>query len=136
MRRTTIPFGLVAGSLLVVFGCKHVHEGHEHGAAAGAAAKVAPKGLSARAAIEGRSGSKLTGEAVFTEVFRILRPGGLYVGSTFAPSSSLPGMIAARIGGIRRVAPTELSSWLSSVGFADYEELRLGDSFVFRTRKP
>lgn len=75
-------------------------------------------------------------EAVFTEVFRVLRPGGLFVGSTFAPSSSLPGKLAARAAGIRRVAPPELRAWLSRVGFSDYEEVRLGDGFVFRARKP
>jgi SAM-dependent methyltransferase len=75
-------------------------------------------------------------ERVFAEVLRVLRPGCLYVGATFARSSSRIGRIAARVAGIRRFDPPELRAWLSRVGFADYEEIRLGDGFVFRARKP
>lgn len=75
-------------------------------------------------------------QAVFSEVLRILRPGGIYVGSTFAESRSALGRVTARIGGIRRFEPPELRSWLSRVGFAEYEEIRLGDSIIFRVRKP
>jgi SAM-dependent methyltransferase len=75
-------------------------------------------------------------EAVFCEVLRVLQKGGVFVGSTFAPSRSLTGRIAARIGGIRRFEPSELRAWLSRVGFADYEEIRLGGAFVFRVKKP
>lgn len=75
-------------------------------------------------------------DAVFGEVLRVLRPGGLLVGSTFAPSRSLAGRLTARMAGIRRFDPSELRAWLSRVGFADYEEVRLGDAFIFRVRKP
>lgn len=75
-------------------------------------------------------------EAVFSEVFRVMRPGGIYVGSTFAPSLSLQGMLAARLAGIRRVDPRDLHGWLSRIGFADYDEIRLRDAFIFRVRKP
>jgi SAM-dependent methyltransferase len=75
-------------------------------------------------------------EAVFIEILRVLRKGGIFVGSTFAPSRSLAGRLAARIGGIRRFEPSELRAWLSRVGFADYEEIRLGGAFVFRVKKP
>jgi ubiquinone/menaquinone biosynthesis C-methylase UbiE len=75
-------------------------------------------------------------ERVFTEILRVLRPGGLFVGSTFAPSRSMFGNVAARIAGIRRFNPAELRAWLSRVGFADYEEVRLGSAFIFRVRKP
>jgi SAM-dependent methyltransferase len=72
----------------------------------------------------------------FREILRVLRPGGLWVASTFAPARSLLGKAAARLAGIRRFAPHELRSQLSRIGFADYEEIRFGDSFIFRARKP
>jgi ubiquinone/menaquinone biosynthesis C-methylase UbiE len=75
-------------------------------------------------------------EAVFSEVLRVLAKGGVFVGSTFAPSRSLVGRVAARVGGIRRFEPSELRGWLSRVGFADYEEIRLGGAFVFRVKRP
>lgn len=75
-------------------------------------------------------------EAVFSEVSRVLKPDGLFVGSTFSPASSLFGRISSRVAGIRRFSPPELRAWLSRLGFADYEEVRLGDAFIFRVRKP
>jgi SAM-dependent methyltransferase len=75
-------------------------------------------------------------ELVFREVWRILRPGGLYVGSTFAEAPSLFGKIAARAAGIRRFDPDSLRSWLNRIGFADFEELRLEGALIFRCRKP
>jgi len=75
-------------------------------------------------------------EQVFREVWRVLRAGGIYVGSTFAEAPSLLGRIAARVAGIRRYDPGELRAQLSRLGFAEYEELRLGGAFVFRARKP
>jgi len=75
-------------------------------------------------------------ERVFSEVLRVLSPGGLFVGSTFAPSRSVFGKVAARVAGIRRFDPAELRAWLSRIGFADYEEVRLGSAFIFRVRKP
>jgi SAM-dependent methyltransferase len=75
-------------------------------------------------------------EAVFSEVRRILRPGGIFVGSTFAQSPNLVGGTLARIAGIRRYQPTELRAWLSRIGLADYEEIRLGGAFIFRVRRP
>jgi len=75
-------------------------------------------------------------EQVFREVWRVLKPGGLYVGQTFAEAPSLVGKIAARAAGIRRFDPDELRAWLNRIGFADFEEIRLGGSFIFKTRKP
>ncbi|WP_428268248.1 class I SAM-dependent methyltransferase [Haliangium sp.] len=75
-------------------------------------------------------------EQVFCEVLRVLRPGGVYVGSTFARARSLVAGVAARVAGIRRFDPLEMHAWLSRVGFADYEEIQFGDSFIFRVRKP
>ena len=75
-------------------------------------------------------------DAVFSEVFRVLRPGGVFVGSTFAKSANLVGRTIANIAGIRRFDPLELRGWLSRIGFADYEEIRLGGAFIFRVRKP
>jgi 2-polyprenyl-3-methyl-5-hydroxy-6-metoxy-1,4-benzoquinol methylase len=75
-------------------------------------------------------------EAAFTEIFRVLQPRGVYVGSTFAPASRALGRITSRLTGIRRFDPHELRAWLSRIGFHDYEEIRLGDAFVFKARKP
>lgn len=75
-------------------------------------------------------------EQVFLEILRVLRPGGVYVGSTFARAASLLARVAARVAGIRRFEPLELQAWLSRIGFVDYEEIQLGGAFVFRVRKP
>jgi SAM-dependent methyltransferase len=75
-------------------------------------------------------------EAVFREVWRVLRPGGLYVGSTFAAAPTLLGKVVSRVAGIRRFEVRELRAWLARLGFADFEELRLGGAFVFRARRP
>jgi SAM-dependent methyltransferase len=75
-------------------------------------------------------------ELVFREIRRVLRPGGIYVGSTFAEAPSLVGRIAARAAGIRRFETGELRAWLQRIGFSDYEDVRLGGAFVFRVRRP
>ncbi len=75
-------------------------------------------------------------ELVFREIRRVLRPGGIYVGSTFAEAPSLVGRLAARAAGIRRFEPGELRAWLQRIGFSDYEDVRLGGAFVFRVRRP
>jgi SAM-dependent methyltransferase len=75
-------------------------------------------------------------EVVFSEILRVLKPGGLFVGSTYSPAKSFVGRTLSQVAGIRRFRPAELRSWLSRLGFADYEELQLGRSFVFKVRKP
>jgi hypothetical protein len=56
--------------------------------------------------------------------------------STFAEAPSLLGRLAARAAGIRRFEPSELRAWLQRIGFADYEDVRLGGALVFRVRRP
>jgi SAM-dependent methyltransferase len=75
-------------------------------------------------------------EIVFREIRRVLSPGGHYVGSTFAEAPSLLGRLTARAAGIRRFEPSELRAWLQRIGFADYEDVRLGGALVFRVRRP
>jgi len=75
-------------------------------------------------------------ERVFAEILRVLKPGGVYVGGTFAKTSSAVGRIAARLAGIRRFHAPELRAWLSRIGFSDYEEIHLGNGIIFRARKP
>ena len=75
-------------------------------------------------------------EMVFREVLRVLRPGGVYVGSTFAESRSLVGKVTSRVAGIRRFDPLELRGWLSRIGLVDYDEINFGGSLIFRVRRP
>lgn len=75
-------------------------------------------------------------EQVFQEILRVLRPGGVYVGSTFSRAASWMARVAARVAGIRRFEPLELHAWLSRIGFVDYENIQLGGGFIFRVRKP
>jgi SAM-dependent methyltransferase len=75
-------------------------------------------------------------ELVFREIRRVLRRGGLYVGSTFSEAPSLLGRLAARAAGIRRFEPGELRAWLQRIGFSDFEDVKLGGAFVFRVRRP
>ncbi len=75
-------------------------------------------------------------ETAFKEVLRVLQPGGVYVGSTFAEATRAVGRLASRLTGIRRFDPPELRAWLSRIGFCDYEEIRLGDGFIFKARRP
>ena len=75
-------------------------------------------------------------EQALREVQRVLKPGGVLVGSTFAQAPSLLGRVTARLAGIRRYDPGELRAQLARLGFAEYEELRLGGAFVFRARRP
>lgn len=75
-------------------------------------------------------------DLVFHEIRRVLRPGGIYVGSTFAEAPTLLGRLAARAAGIRRFEPTELRAWLQRIGFSDFEEVKLGGAFIFRVRRP
>jgi SAM-dependent methyltransferase len=75
-------------------------------------------------------------EQVFVDIRRVLRPGGLYVGSTFSQSVSTLGKVTARLAGIRRFDPSELHAWLSRLGFSEYEEIQFGGTFIFKVRKP
>jgi SAM-dependent methyltransferase len=76
-------------------------------------------------------------ERVFNEILRTLRRGGIFVGSAFHKKAATPfHRLAGRLGGIRRFDPYELRTWLSRVGFVDYEEIRLGSAFIFRVRRP
>ncbi|HET6612794.1 MAG TPA: methyltransferase domain-containing protein, partial [Kofleriaceae bacterium] len=75
-------------------------------------------------------------EAVFGEVWRVLSPGGVYVGSTFSRASSVLGRTASKLAGIRRFDPPELRAWLSRLGFSDYEDIRFSGAFIFRARRP
>ena len=75
-------------------------------------------------------------ELVFREIRRVLKPNGIYMGSTFGEAPSLLGRLTARAAGIRRFEPSELRAWLQRIGFADYEDVRLGGALVFRVRRP
>ena len=75
-------------------------------------------------------------EMVFREIMRVLRPGGVYVGSTFSEAGSFVGRMTARVAGIRRFDPLELRAWLSRIGLVDYEEINFRGSLIFRVRRP
>lgn len=74
-------------------------------------------------------------ELVFREVRRVLVPGGIYVGSTFATARTAVGRLASRATGIRRFDPSALRTQLQRVGFSDFEDVRLGEAFVFRVKR-
>jgi SAM-dependent methyltransferase len=75
-------------------------------------------------------------DAAFRGIFRVLRPGGVFVASTFAESANPVSRAASRIAGVRRFDPAELRAWLSRVGFADYEEIRIAEAVIFKARRP
>ena len=75
-------------------------------------------------------------EQVFQEVLRVLRPGGIYVASTFSKQTSWIARAVSHLAGIRRSDPTELRAQLSRVGFADYDDVHSGDAVIFRVRRP
>lgn len=75
-------------------------------------------------------------DAAYREVFRLLKPGGVYVGSTFADSKRPLGRMGASLFGVRRTDLPALPSALSRAGFTDYEERRFGDAFIFKVRRP
>jgi len=75
-------------------------------------------------------------DTVFAEVFRVLRPGGTYVVSTFAESDRLLGRVFTKLTGVRRTDLPALPGHLARFGFTDYDERRYGDIFMARVRKP
>lgn len=74
--------------------------------------------------------------AAYREVFRVLKPGGYYSGSTFAESDRALSRHAARLLGVRRTDLPGLPDTLKQVGFCDYQQRTFGDAFVFVVRKP
>ncbi|MEM9488719.1 MAG: class I SAM-dependent methyltransferase, partial [Myxococcota bacterium] len=75
-------------------------------------------------------------ERAFGEIVRVLRPGGVFVASTFARANSLLGRAAAHLGGIRRYDSLRLRAQLARIGLIDYEEVVFGGSLIFRVRRP
>lgn len=75
-------------------------------------------------------------DAVFREVFRVLKPGGTYVVSTFAESRRILGRVVTRLVGVRRTDLPALPGHLAQFGFGQYEERRFGDIFMAKVRKP
>lgn len=75
-------------------------------------------------------------DAAFREVFRLLRPGGVYTLSTFADSPRKSAEYTARALGVRRTDLVALPDDLGRAGFVDYTQLTYGDAFVATARKP
>ena len=73
---------------------------------------------SAASTTPARSTRTMIPSSCSARIRRVLRPGGVYVGSTFAEAPSLLGRLAARAAGIRRFEPGELRAWLQRIGFS------------------
>ena len=75
-------------------------------------------------------------DGAFREVFRLLKPGGVYTLSTFADSPRRSAEYTARLLGVRRTDLVALPDDLGRAGFVDYTQRTFGDAFVATARKP
>ncbi|RKH18314.1 class I SAM-dependent methyltransferase [Corallococcus praedator] len=75
-------------------------------------------------------------DLAYREIFRLLKPGGTYVASTFAESPRPLGRLGVSATGIRRTDLPGLPAALARAGFVDYEEQRYGDAFILKVRRP
>lgn len=75
-------------------------------------------------------------DGAYREVFRLLKPGGVFTASTFAESDRLVGRYAARLFGVRRTDLAALPGALADAGFVAYRQRTFGDAFVAAVRRP
>ncbi|MBW1598458.1 class I SAM-dependent methyltransferase [Streptomyces sp. JJ38] len=75
-------------------------------------------------------------EAAYREVYRLLKPGGVYTASTFALNDRVSSRLGVRLTGIRRTDLRTLPEHLEKVGFTDYRLVKFGSAFVFAVTKP
>ncbi|WP_051705122.1 MULTISPECIES: class I SAM-dependent methyltransferase [unclassified Streptomyces] len=72
----------------------------------------------------------------YEAVFRLLKPGGVYVASTFAVNDLVSSRIGVRMTGIRRTDLKQLPVQLEKVGFVNYRLIKFGSVFAFAVTKP
>ncbi|MFF5585405.1 methyltransferase domain-containing protein [Streptomyces hygroscopicus] len=75
-------------------------------------------------------------QAAYREVFRLLKPGGIYTASTFALNDYPSSRLGVRLTGIRRTDLRTLPEELEKAGFIDYRLRKFGSAFIFAVTKP
>ncbi|MFB7502001.1 methyltransferase domain-containing protein [Streptomyces broussonetiae] len=75
-------------------------------------------------------------EAAYREVFRLLKPGGVYTASTFAENEYVSSRVGVKLTGIRRTDLRTLPDHLEKAGFVNYRLVKFGSAFVFAVTKP
>ncbi|MFH8368349.1 methyltransferase domain-containing protein [Streptomyces sp. NPDC018031] len=75
-------------------------------------------------------------EAAYREVFRLLKPGGVYTASTFAINDYPSSRLGVKLTGIRRTDLRTLPEHLAKAGFTQYRLRKFGSAFIFAVTKP
>ncbi|QKW09059.1 methyltransferase domain-containing protein [Streptomyces sp. NA04227] len=74
--------------------------------------------------------------AAYREVFRLLKPGGVYTASTFAINERTSSRLGVKATGIRRTDLSALPGELEKTGFVNYRLVKFGSIFAFAVTKP
>ncbi|TVL91460.1 class I SAM-dependent methyltransferase [Streptomyces sp. SAJ15] len=75
-------------------------------------------------------------QSAYREVFRLLKPGGVYTASTFALNDYPTSKLGVKLTGIRRTDLSTLPEELEKAGFVNYRLVKFGSAFVFAVTKP
>lgn len=73
---------------------------------------------------------------VYRDVFRLLRPGGVYTASTFAENDYPSSRLGVRLTGIRRTDLGSLPAELEQAGFVNFRLRKFGSAFAFAVTRP
>ncbi|MEW2392387.1 class I SAM-dependent methyltransferase [Streptomyces venezuelae] len=75
-------------------------------------------------------------QSAYREVFRLLKPGGVYTASTFAENDYPSSRLGVKLTGIRRTDLGTLPEELEKAGFTNYRLTKFGSAFIFAVTKP